>query len=520
MLASWRIFGDDPEDIGFNVYAYERGGDAQLQNDEPITGKSNYLMMGLYPTSTTQFYIVPVIDGEEQEPSKTFTMEKTATTYFTLPLNIPEGGTNASGSYTYNANDCSVGDLDGDGDYEIIVKWDPSNSQDNSISGYTGNVYIDAYTLEGEQLWRIDLGKNIRAGAHYTQFMVYDLDGDGKAEISCKTAPGTIDGTGAFISDGPAADADHSADYRNSSGYILSGPEYFTLFNGLTGEEIATRDYIPARGTLSTWGDTYGNRVDRFNSCIAYLDGERPSLVMCRGYYLSRDGNQGRTVLSAWDYRDGELTNRWNFNAYRSGENAEYTGQGNHQVSVADVDNDGMDEIVYGAMTVDNDGTGLYNSDLHHGDALHVSDIDPSRSGLEIFSPFEENYNGIALRDATNGEIIFQHKADADAGYKDIGRGLSADIFAEYPGMECWATNGEGVLTCKGVDTGKSRPSVNFAIWWDGDLLRELLDGNTIYKYTSKFFEATGCVSNNSTKATPCLSADILGDWREELVLT
>lgn len=515
MLVSWRLFANDPIDIGFNVYAFEKGGAAVKQNDKPITGKSNVLLRGLYINSTTDFYIAPVIYGEEQEPTKTYTVPN-ASTYLSIPLNIPNGGTNASGSYTYTANDCSVGDLDGDGDYEIIVKWDPTNSKDNSQDGYTGNVYLDAYTLEGEQLWRIDLGKNIRAGAHYTQFMVYDLDGDGKAEVTCKTAPGTKDATGTYISDGPAADALHTKYYANSDGYILSGPEYFTLFNGETGEEIATRFYTPSRGDLSTWGDTYGNRVDRFLSCIAYLDGERPSLVMCRGYYLSRSGTQGRTVLSAWDYRDGKLTNRWDFNAYRSGENAEYTGQGNHQVSVADVDNDGKDEIVYGAMTVDDDGTGLYNSDLHHGDALHVSDIDPSRPGLEIFSPFEEGGNGIALRDAQTGEVIWQHK---DAAGGDIGRGMSADIIASSPGMECWATNGEGVLNTKGEVVNTSRPSVNFAIWWDGDLLRELLDGNTIYKYKSSLFTGASCTSNNSTKKTPCLSADILGDWREELIL-
>ena len=515
MLVSWRIFGDDPDGVGFNVYAFENGGDAKLQNDKPITGKSNLLISGLYPTSTKEFYVVPVVDGEELAASKIYNIGK-STTYLSIPLNIPEGGTNASGSYTYTANDCSVGDLDGDGDYELIVKWDPTNSKDNSQKGYTGNVYLDAYTIEGEQLWRIDLGKNIRAGAHYTQFMVYDLDGDGKAEVSCKTAPGTKDASEQYITDGPAANANHSADYRNSDGYVLSGPEYFTIFNGFTGKEMATRAYVPQRGSLSSWGDTYGNRVDRFLACVAYLDGERPSLVMCRGYYRSRSGAQGRTVLSAWDFRDGELTNRWNFNADRAGENKEYAGQGNHQVSVADVDADGKDEIVYGAMTVDDDGTGLYNSDLHHGDALHVSDIDPSRPGLEIFSPFEEGGNGVALRDAETGESIW-HYPDASGG--DIGRGMSADIIAAHPGMECWASGGFGVYNTKGEKVSTSIPSINSAIWWDGDLLRELLDGTEIFKYKSSVFNPSGCASNNSTKKNPCLSADILGDWREELIV-
>src|SRR3954463_31672 len=162
------------------------------------------------------------------------------------------------------AKAASAGDADGAGRYEIILKWDPSNSKDNSQAGCTGNVFIDAYTLTGTRLWRIDLGPNIRAGAHYTQFIVYDFDGDGKAEMAVKTAPGTKDGTGKFLSLGPAANDDDSKAYRQSDGYVLSGPEYLTVFSGLTGAELATVDFDQARGTVSSWGDSYGNRVDRF----------------------------------------------------------------------------------------------------------------------------------------------------------------------------------------------------------------------------------------------------------------
>ena len=299
--------------------------------------------------------------------------------------------------YTYSANDCSVGDLDGDGQYEIIVKWDPSNSKDNAQSGYTGNVYLDAYKMDGTQLWRIDLGRNIRAGAHYTQFMVYDLDGDGRAELACKTAPGTVDGIGQNVI---LAGDNPSADYRNSSGYILSGPEYLTIFNGLTGAAVATTYYNPPRGTVSSWGDSYGNRVDRFLACVAYLDGVRPSLVMCRGYYT-------RAVLAAWDWRDGVLTQRWTFDTNTSG-NSEYTGQGNHNLSVADVDGDGKDEIVYGACSIDDNGTGLYTTGLGHGDAMHVGDLDPDRPGLEVFQVHESpSAAGAEFRDAATGALIW-----------------------------------------------------------------------------------------------------------------
>ena len=187
--------------------------------------------------------------------------------YFDIPIQKPAGGTTPDGvAYTYSPNDASVADLDGDGEYEIILKWDPSNSKDNAQSGYTGNVYIDAYKMNGKRLWRIDLGRNIRAGAHYTQFMVYDFDGDGYAEMVCKTADGTVDGEGNIIGDG-------SKDYRSSSGYILSGPEYLTLFDGRTGKAIDTIDYEPGRKCCRL-GDSYGNRVDRFLAGVAYLDGK------------------------------------------------------------------------------------------------------------------------------------------------------------------------------------------------------------------------------------------------------
>jgi rhamnogalacturonan endolyase len=256
--------------------------------------------------------VCPVKNGLEQAPSNSFTYVA-GRTYLSIPLQsppivaMPDGNT-----YTYRPNDCSVGDLDGDGEYEIVVKWDPSNSKDNSQSGYTGDVWLDAYKLDGTRLWRIDLGRNIRAGAHYTQFMVYDLDSDGRAEVACKTADGTVDGVGNVIGDA-------AADYRNASGYVLAGPEYLTIFDGLTGAALATTDYIPPRApdTLTPssselnaiWGDGYGNRCDRFLACVAYLDGVHPSLVMCRGYYT-------RTTLTAWNWRGGQLTQLWAFDTY------------------------------------------------------------------------------------------------------------------------------------------------------------------------------------------------------------
>lgn len=496
VFVSWRLLGTEGSNVSFNVYR-----DGTKVNASPITNSTN--LQDTSGTSSSKYTVRAVVSGTEQAASAAASVW--GNNYLSVPLSVPTGGTTPDGvAYTYSANDASAGDVDGDGEYELIVKWDPSNSKDNSQSGYTGEVFIDAYKLNGTRLWRISLGKNIRAGAHYTQFMVYDLDGDGKAEVAMKTADGTKDGTGVVIGDA-------SKDYRNSSGYVLSGPEFLTIFNGQTGKALSTVNYEPARGNVSDWGDNYGNRVDRFLAAIAYLDGERPSLVMARGYYT-------RTVLVAYNWRDGQLTKQWTFDSNTSG-NSGYAGQGNHNLSVADVDGDGKDEIVYGAMAVDDNGKGLYTTELHHGDAMHLSDLDPDRAGLEVFQVHETPSNaGVEFRDARTGQLIWGIPTT-----KDIGRGMAADIDPRYKGAEVWADG--GLYTAKGQKIGTTLPSsTNFGIWWDGDLLRELLDSNRIDKWdyanskTVNLLTASGVSSNNGTKSTPNLQADLFGDWREEVV--
>ncbi|WP_340020438.1 rhamnogalacturonan lyase [Paenibacillus sp. FSL H3-0457] len=496
VFVSWRLLGTEGSNVSFNVYR-----DGTKVNATPITNSTN--LQDASGTSSSKYTVRAVVSGTEQAASAVASVW--GNNYLSVPLSVPAGGTTPDGvAYTYSANDASAGDLDGDGEYELIVKWDPSNSKDNSQSGYTGEVFIDAYKLNGTRLWRISLGKNIRAGAHYTQFMVYDLDGDGKAEVAMKTADGTKDGTGVVIGDA-------SKDYRNSSGYVLSGPEFLTVFNGQTGKALSTVNYEPARGNVSSWGDNYGNRVDRFLAAIAYLDGERPSLVMARGYYT-------RTVLVAYNWRNGQLTKQWTFDSNTSG-NSGYAGQGNHNLSVADVDGDGKDEIVYGAMAVDDNGKGLYTTGLHHGDAMHLSDLDPDRPGLEVFQVHETPSNaGVEFRDAGTGQLIWGVKTT-----KDIGRGMAADIDPRYKGAEVWADG--SLYTAKGQKLGTTLPSsTNFGIWWDGDLLRELLDSNRIDKWnyanstTMNLLTASGVSSNNGTKSTPNLQADLFGDWREEVV--
>ena len=520
IFLSWRFLDTDDKTTAFNVYR-----DGTLLTPTPLTTVTNFT--DTEGTTSSKYVVETLVNGQVTESN---TVEEIwPTIYKEIPLDRPAAGVTPpytctrnketvsfpnGENYTYSPNDCSAGDVDGDGEYEIIVKWDPSNSQDNSIAGYTGNVILDCYKLDGTKLWRIDLGQNIRAGAHYTQFMVYDLDGDGKAEVACKTAPGTIDGTGKHVLMG---NDDPGKDYRNSSGYILSGPEYLTVFNGETGAEMATVSYNPPRGSVSSWGDSYGNRVDRFLACIAYLDGIHPSLVMCRGYYT-------RAVLVAYDFDGTNLTQRWVHDSATNGKGA--YGQGNHNLSVGDVDDDGYDEIVYGACAIDHDGTLMYRTGMGHGDAIHLSDLDPDLDGLELFSPHEDPavQYGFDIHEAGTGKIIYGEYTGSD-----VGRGIAADIDPTSRGFEFWSTANGNIYDCHGnVLYTKNRPSVNFRIYWDGDLQDELLDGDRIDKWdaaTGKanriftLYNYANASSCNSTKKTPCLQADLFGDWREEIVL-
>jgi rhamnogalacturonan endolyase len=505
----WRVLGTDPDNLAFNLYRKSGNEKAVKINDQIITGATNFIDAKANVQENNTWFVKTVLNGVEKEASGSFAIpsESPDKQYLSIPIKPIAG---------YIPNDVSVGDLNGDGQYDLIVHM-TGKGADNSFKGLTDSPIFQAYSLDGKFLWEINLGKNIREGAHYTQFMVYDLDGDGIAELVCKTADGTTDSQNTIVGDG-------SKDWRDTNpdsatyGKILKGPEYLSVFDGKTGKVISTVNYIPERGNIGAWGgkggngknDATGNRVDRFTACIAYLDGIHPSVVMCRGYY-------GRTVLAAWDFKNNKLTSRWVFDT-KNGNNP-YSGMGNHGLSVADVDNDGKDEIVFGSMVVDDDGKGLYTTGFRHGDALHISDLDPDVPGLEVFGVHEieegTKGSGVVLFSAATGKVLFN-----DALNEDVGRGVADNIDSTRVGAQMWWSGSHFLYDIKGNKIGDAPRSTNFLIYWDGDSSREILNSNYIDKYgKGRLFTADGALSNNGSKSTPALSADILGDWREELIL-
>ena len=556
---SWRlfdsednIFGSADKNVSFNVY---RDG----KKISEVATKTNYVDS----TVGTNYSVAPVINGVEGEKCDAVTVYNNS--YFDIPLSKPDDETiydpsgNELATYSFFPADCSTGDVDGDGEYEIIVKW-TSSERDVGSPGdpaYSGTVHLAAYKLDGTKLWKndIELGKNVYSSAHTVQFLIYDFDGDGKSEVMCQTSLGSKDGQGKYVSNAAQTDEEikaitdeenSTADYRGY-GRITEGKEFLTVFNGETGVAMDTINLPTTRGSENgvDYGDDFGNRSNRFVSDIAYLDGEKPYAIYLRGYYFGRNGKQ-RTSIAGISWDGTALSPTYRFDTQKGQEGYydgayQYVGNGNHNCTVADVDNDGKDEFITGALCMevndDNEFRPKWCTYLQHGDALHIGNYDPTHTGFEFFTVHEDSGTnslsgnditldfGMSVIDAETGNIMFHEGASADTG-----RGVMANVGAGGY-YQIWSAKNSARQSNGGTDfttatslTGRNTPSMNFRIFWDGDLYDNLLDGANITDWNgrnmSNIFSARNydCVSINGTKANPSLQADLFGDWREEVV--
>jgi hypothetical protein len=498
VYVGWRMFGYEYDTTATNVsYNLYKDG-TKLAN---VTDSTNYLDAA--GTASSKYTVSAVIKGTEGPQSAPVAIW--AQQYLSLPITPPPTGPNGG---SYSANDGAAGDLDGDGQYDIVLKWDPSNSKDSASSGVSDVVFIDGYKMDGTRLWRIDVGMNIRAGAHDTQMSVYDFDGDGKAELAIKTAPGTKDGTGAYLKTGPAAGADNSKDYRGARGMALGGPEWLTVFSGATGAELATVEYPVLYGSSTTavWGDANGNRSQRFNGGFAFVKDNGvanglPSIIQSRGYYT-------RLTVSALTFRNGVLAKNW---VYDSVTNLGQYGAGSHSQMAADTDGDGGQEIITGQTTIDSSGTLKCQTGLGHGDAIDVGELIPGK-GITVFQ-IHESLGGEDAHDGATCKVYFNIEhvgVDANRGraeYVDAANTTSATC------------GGPDVVFCADGSTGAPSAGSNFVIYWDADEWRELENANSITKASGgTLLTCAQCSGCNGSKNTPTLTADLLGDWREEIV--
>jgi rhamnogalacturonan endolyase len=475
----WRLLRADPAGITFNVYRASDGGAAVKLNGQPISHSTDFVDKGVSLAKSNYWLAKSVINGREitEAEGVELQMKSPLQQYASIPL---------QGDYPFSK--VGIADLDGDGRLDFVIK-QPQQTSDPGVWQQSTNTFkVEAYRHDGTFLWQNDLGWNIEQGVWWSPMVVADFDGDGKAEVALKTAP-----------------ADKV--YRNEAGRILDGPEYLSVWDGMTGKEIARADW-PARGNIADWGDKVGNRASRHLIGLAKLDGKRTSLLALRGTYTTM-------LVDAYNLVNGHLEKVWSWNGDE--ESPQVRGQGMHGMHAADVDGDGREEIILGAAVIDDDGKTLWNLGMGHPDVCYVTDVIPSRPGLEIAYGFEtaQEKNGFCVVDAKTGKIVW----GCDHMITHIhSQGLLADIDPTNPGMEFyggekflpdrWLYSAQDGKLLSREDFGSLAPN---PIYWDDSYVKAYLtrEGKILKYKGGQLGQIEGRV---------IAIADILGDWREEIV--
>lgn len=514
IYCSWRILAEEYYDVTYNIYR-----DGTKLNDEPLT-VSNYTDAS--GTTSNTYTVEAVVRGEAQEQCEAVT--PWSDNY--MDITMDHGDLTS----TYVPNDANFADVDGDGELEMLLKFDNNSDSDNGYmpEGYNGEYAImEIYKLDGTKLWWIDLGPNMTDFQNNeNNIIAYDWDQDGKAEAVMRAADGTVihmaDGTTQTIGDA-------SKNYRDEDGssgqfFIYQGDEYLLYLNGETGEPYQVLEYPLKRledgetDLDDAWGDGYGHRSTKHFFGAPVLDGRNASIFLARGIYTRH-----KMIAYDVDPDSHELTVRWRWNC--SDSSSDWYGQGNHNYNVADVDWDGRDEIVYGSMVIDDNGNGLSTTGLGHGDAMHTGDFDPYNHGQEVFACLEEN-PGNNFRDATTSKIYYRFSTS-----DDDGRAIMGNFFDDIPGAEGTSASDDyfvsSVTHSRITDETKENVETNFRIYWDGDLCEESFnyrngknsEGHIVKAREGEIAILTGTLTNNDTKGTPCFQGDLFGDWREEVVM-
>lgn len=510
LLLSWRMFLEDTKETAFDLYINKEGRMEKL-NDAPIVNTTCFQVPERFTTGTSDLTFSLCYSGEE-DAIDTYTMPRRQfeekLPYTSIYIEETASDSRINDVAEYIINDAAVGDLDGDGVCEIILSRNAYGYEEGKVP--RSPLIMEAYRLDGTFMWRVVWGNNIPA-SNSIAMIVADFTGNGAAEVAIRSSEGTIFGDGTTIGD---TNGDGRTEYALPDAYNSEAPEFISILDGLTGAEIARAPYIPIV-TSEYWGDNYFKRANSLRLCASkLLPGDRFQIVACRGIYA-------RMELEAWEYVPGEseLSRVWKFT---TDDYPDYIGQGNHQLAVADVDGDGFDEITYGASCIDHDGTGLYSTELGHGDMLHVGKFIKDREGLQCFQCFETGKTRVALRDASTGEILWSLVGEED---NDEGRCLISDIDPDNTGYEAWAYDRE-MYDAEGNALGTLAPYTNFPIWWTGSLNRQLFDRMTIEKFSrtdtkTRVFNMHryDAACHNSTKSNACFIGDITGDWREEIVI-